>query len=137
SGDDIIGRPPGYGKRQRDEYRELHYHKVTDEWQEWWDLSGAVEDARLMFLVGCEVADGRTWPEWKPGAEFRERRESMLRAFRAADPWADAGRACPGRHPAWRFSCFSRCPGFSTVIDVRWHSPLWITSSCTSPGRSR
>ena len=45
-----------------------------------WDLSGAVEDLRLLFEVGYRVAQGDTYPEWHPGTEFRARREAMLKA---------------------------------------------------------
>ncbi len=77
--DDIIGHPPGYGRQRREEYRTSRYHKVTDEMQPWWDFSGAVDDARLLVLVGWEVAETRHWPEWKPGAEFKALREAMLK----------------------------------------------------------
>ena len=74
--DEIIGQPAGYGKKRRDEYREQFYHKVGDEMKPWWDLRGAADDARLLFLVGYDVANGDVWPEWRPGAEFKARREA-------------------------------------------------------------
>jgi hypothetical protein len=42
-------------------------------------LSGAVEDLRLLFTVGYRVAQSPTWPEWKPGTEFKARRDEMLK----------------------------------------------------------
>ena len=36
-----------------------------------WDLSGAVEDMRLLLEVGYRVAEEPNYPEWKPGSEFR------------------------------------------------------------------
>lgn len=77
--DDILGQPPGYGRQRRDEYREQDYHKVTDEMKPWWNFEGAVEDCQLLFRVGFEVAQTSEWPAWKPGAEFKARREAMLR----------------------------------------------------------
>jgi Zn-dependent M28 family amino/carboxypeptidase len=44
-----------------------------------WDLSGAVEDAQLLFAVGYRVANAPKFPEWKPGNEFRAKREQMLK----------------------------------------------------------
>ena len=44
-----------------------------------WDLSGAVEDAKLFYLVGSHIANASTWPEWKPGTEFKALRDSSLR----------------------------------------------------------
>jgi hypothetical protein len=39
-----------------------------------------VEDARLLLEVGDRVANADTIPHWKPGSEFRARREAMLKA---------------------------------------------------------
>ena len=44
-----------------------------------WDLSGAVEDAQLMYLVGYRVANADKMPEWKPGNEFKAKRDEMLK----------------------------------------------------------
>jgi Zn-dependent M28 family amino/carboxypeptidase len=78
SGDQYIGKPPGFAKTKRDEYTNNAYHKVTDDVKPDWDLSGAVEDLALFFDVGFRVAQAATIPEWKPGTEFKARRESML-----------------------------------------------------------
>ena len=45
-----------------------------------WDLSGAVADMKLLVELGYRVAEGPKYPEWKPGSEFRARREAMLKA---------------------------------------------------------
>ena len=81
-GRDYIGKPDGYGQQKRDEYTENDYHKVSDEVKPDWDLSGAVEDARLLLEVGYRVAEGDAYPEWKPDSEFRARREAMLKAYK-------------------------------------------------------
>ena len=79
SGTDYIGKPEGYGMKKRDEYTEKDYHKVTDEVKPDWDLAGAVEDVQLLFQVGYRVAQGDKWPEWKPGTEFKAKREAQLK----------------------------------------------------------
>jgi hypothetical protein len=38
-----------------------------------------VEDVQLVFEVGYEVANGDKLPEWKPGNEFKAKRDSMLK----------------------------------------------------------
>ena len=78
-GIDIIGKPPEYGKQKRDEFVAKHYHQPSDEVDPSWDLSGAVQDVQLLFEVGYEVANGDKFPEWKPGSEFRTKREGMLK----------------------------------------------------------
>lgn len=74
-----IGKPEGYGKEKRDEYTKNDYHKPSDEVKADWDLSGAVEDARLLLELALDVAEKPSWPSWKMGSEFRARREAMLR----------------------------------------------------------
>lgn len=79
TGDDFVGKPTGYGAQKRQEYTANDYHKPSDEIKPDWDLSGAVEDMQLMFMVGYSVAETDRWPEWKPGTEFKAKREAMLR----------------------------------------------------------
>ena len=79
AGTDFLDKPPGYGEQKRKEFTERDYHKPSDEIKADWDLAGAVEDARLLMLLGFEVSRAEQWPQWKPGTEFRARREAMLR----------------------------------------------------------
>ena len=44
-----------------------------------WDLSGLVEDGKLLFAVGYRVSIAATYPEWKAGNEFKAVRDKMLR----------------------------------------------------------
>ena len=77
-GVDIVGHPPGYGKMRLDEYIANDYHKPSDEIKPWWDLRGAALDADLLFQVGLITAQSDTWPQWKPGSEFKARRDAMM-----------------------------------------------------------
>ena len=81
-GRQYIGKPGDFGKRKQDEYTEKDYHKPSDEVKPDWDLSGAVEDLKILTEVGYSVAQEPKYPEWKPGSEFRARREAMLKAKR-------------------------------------------------------
>ncbi len=83
-GADYVGRPADYGRQVRAAYVANDYHKPTDEVKPDWDLAGMVDDTRLLFRVGVEVANGERWPAWNPGTEFRAARERMLRAPRRA-----------------------------------------------------
>ena len=82
TGVEYVGKPAGYGEKKRDEYTNNDYHKPSDEIKPDWDLAGAVEDAQLMVAIGHRVAQGARWPEWKPGSEFKAKREEMLPARR-------------------------------------------------------
>ncbi|MFY9557705.1 MAG: M28 family peptidase [Blastocatellia bacterium] len=77
-GIDFIGKPAGWGRQKRDEYTEHDYHKPSDEIKPDWDLSGAAEDLRLLMTVGYRVANTRGYPEWKPGTEFKAKRDAMM-----------------------------------------------------------
>jgi Zn-dependent M28 family amino/carboxypeptidase len=79
TGTEFVGKPPEYGKTKRDEYTNNDYHKPSDEVKPDWDLSGAVEDAQLILAIGHRVAQGDRFPEWKPGAEFKAKRDATLR----------------------------------------------------------
>ena len=78
AGTDFVGKPKGYGMQKRDEYTNNDYHKPSDEIKPDWDLSGAVEDTRALFHVGFAVAQSDALPQWKPGTEFKAKRDSMM-----------------------------------------------------------
>ncbi len=78
-GVDIIGKPAGYGREKREAYTANDYHKVSDQIEPWWDFEGAAADARLFYAIGFEVANSPQWPEWKPGTEFKAKRDAMLK----------------------------------------------------------
>jgi Zn-dependent M28 family amino/carboxypeptidase len=84
AGTQYVGKPDGYGKQKRDEYTNNDYHKPSDEVKPDWDLSGAVEDAQLFFVVGYNVAQADKYPEWKPGTEFKAKRDAMLKGAAGA-----------------------------------------------------
>ena len=75
-----IGKPPGTGLAARRRYTAEDYHKPSDEVKPDWDLSGMAEDLELFYTVGNRVANGKAYPVWKPGAEFKAKREAMLAA---------------------------------------------------------
>lgn len=77
-GVDFAGKPAGWGMEMRRRYTEKDYHKPSDEVHTDWDMSGAVQDAQLFFLLGYRVANDAKLPEWKPGTEFKAKREAML-----------------------------------------------------------
>jgi len=79
AGIDFIGKPAGYGKQKRDEYTEHDYHAPSDEVKPDWDLSGAADDAELLFAVGYRVANADKYPEWRAGNEFKAKRDAMVK----------------------------------------------------------
>ncbi len=77
-GTDVIGKPPLFGREQEELYEKNDYHQPSDELKETWDFSGAVEDARLAFWLGCRVADAPAMPRWNKGDEFEAARLKAL-----------------------------------------------------------
>jgi Zn-dependent M28 family amino/carboxypeptidase len=78
-GIDYIGKPADYGEKIRADYTEHDYHQPSDVVKADWDLSGAREDLKVFFAVGFRVAEADKLPEWKPGNEFKAKREEMLK----------------------------------------------------------
>jgi len=88
SGLDYRGRPPGWGREKREAWEETRYHQPSDELTPDWDLSGAVEDARLQFALGYSVAQATALPAWTRGDEFEAPRLRSLDALRQRPPGA-------------------------------------------------
>lgn len=74
----LLSRPLDAPLRS-DEFDLKDYHQVSDDIKPDWDLSGAVQDAELLFEVGTQVANGDKFPEWKPDSEFKAKRDAMMK----------------------------------------------------------
>lgn len=73
-------QPADFVQQWSDRYTARDYHKLSDEVRDNWNLEGAVEDLKLFLLVGYKVANAEKIPAWKPGTEFKARREASLAA---------------------------------------------------------
>jgi Zn-dependent M28 family amino/carboxypeptidase len=62
---------PDYMSQKEQEWITNCYHKPDDEYEDWWDLSGIVEDARLLFQVGWRIANSDERPQWNETSEFK------------------------------------------------------------------
>ena len=80
AGIDFVGKPPDYGKQKRDEYTEQRLPRAVgrDE-ARLGSLRRRRDDAELLFAVGYRVANADKFPEWKPGNEFKAKRDAMLK----------------------------------------------------------
>jgi len=78
-GIEYVGKPEGWGLEMRRRYTLEDYHKPSDKIKDYWDLSGLVTDCQLFLQVGYRVANDPHLPEWKPGTEFKAKREASLR----------------------------------------------------------
>ena len=80
------GKDETFSKQKRDEFESKDYHKVTDEVKPDWDLTGAVDDAQLLTMIGYRVAQADKYPEWKAGSEFKAKRDEMMKGTGAGGP---------------------------------------------------
>jgi len=78
-GVEYVGKPADYGQKVRVEWTEQRYHKPADVVMPDWDLSGTREDLKVLFAVGYRVAQADRFPEWKPGNEFKAKRDAMMK----------------------------------------------------------
>jgi Zn-dependent M28 family amino/carboxypeptidase len=76
SGDDLYIGGRKAGEAAAKDYVENRYHQPADEWRADWDLRGQAIDIGLLYTLGRGLADSRTWPEWKPGSEFKAARDA-------------------------------------------------------------
>lgn len=67
-----------YGMQVAREYVENNYHRVTDEYDLSWDVSGAMEDMRTFFRTGLDIANSEDWPNWSEDSEFKATRDAQL-----------------------------------------------------------
>jgi Zn-dependent M28 family amino/carboxypeptidase len=82
-GTDFIGRPPGWGVEQLEQYEANNYHQPSDELTPDWNFDGMVQDARFGFYAGLIVANDDALPQWNSGNEFEAARRAALQAVGA------------------------------------------------------
>ncbi len=82
-GTDVIGQPPGWGRRQIEEWELKKYHQPGDKLEASWNFDGMIEDAQLDMLAAWVIAQNDAMPTWKPGDEFEAARARAIAALPA------------------------------------------------------
>jgi len=85
SGIDHKKHGEAWTREQMDKYTAERYHKVSDEFDPAWDLSGAVDDLRLLFTIGHRLSRRKVFPNWREGNEFRARRDAQMKGGEAGE----------------------------------------------------
>jgi Zn-dependent M28 family amino/carboxypeptidase len=75
---DYIGQPAGWGTKFEADFDLKDYHKVSDEVRPDWTFEGGAQDVAFLTELIKRVADTDTWPTWRPGNEFKAKRDAML-----------------------------------------------------------
>ena len=73
------GRAPDWGYRIMQRYDTEHYHRPSDAYDPAFNLAGAVQQARLAFLVGFDAATASSWPGSSDGDPQTAHRPDTLR----------------------------------------------------------
>ncbi|OAV70344.1 Bacterial leucyl aminopeptidase precursor [Bacteroidales bacterium Barb4] len=59
-----IAHPPVYS-----------YHQPNDEYHDWWDLSGSLQDIYLFYGIGLRLSNDSSFPRWNEGIPYKAIRE--------------------------------------------------------------
>ena len=78
-GNEFIDKPEGYASTV-DSLQNANYHTVNDEINEYWDLSGMVQDVRLFFDAGYRIINAEEMQTWRKGDEFKQIRLDMVQS---------------------------------------------------------
>ena len=82
TGVDNVANGQEWGLAQFDNYLKKTYHTPSDEYDDSWDIAGAVDVLRVLFDVGYTISNQRRFPNWYEGDEFRPVREAAVKAAR-------------------------------------------------------
>lgn len=82
-GSDFVGHPAGFGEQTVEAWQNANYHQPSDEWSDSFDLSGMLEDARLVFFIAASVARAPEMPRWNAGDEFEATRKRTMQGMGA------------------------------------------------------
>ena len=80
SGEDLVAGGREAGAAWAAMYRDKMYHGPDDEYDPSWDWRGVLEDLRLFYWLGRDLADTADWPNWYPDDEFRRVRDEACAA---------------------------------------------------------
>lgn len=76
SGVDNIKNGREWGLKQVADFTKFRYHSPQDNFDaQTWDLSGIVEDVRMLFDMGYRISNEDSYPKWKDGSGFKGIRE--------------------------------------------------------------
>jgi Zn-dependent M28 family amino/carboxypeptidase len=76
SGDDWIAGGAAAGKAAAEAYNTNSYHQPSDQWSADWPFTGMQRDLHILYGLGLDLANARTWPNWSADSEFRAARDA-------------------------------------------------------------
>jgi Zn-dependent M28 family amino/carboxypeptidase len=79
SGNDLVEGGIAAGEAAGEAYVTNNYHQPSDEWQASWSFANTSRDLQILFTLGNELANSKTWPNWSMDSEFRSARDSSAK----------------------------------------------------------
>ncbi|MCC5941287.1 MAG: M28 family peptidase [Balneolaceae bacterium] len=76
-GREYLDKPEGFNAIA-DSVTAANYHALSDEINEYWDMTGMETDTRLIFRASIDIINANEMMEWYPGDEFEAIRLQML-----------------------------------------------------------
>ena len=70
-GEQFVGRSAEWAKEQAEDYTTNRYHQPGDEFEESWNLLGAVQLSGIVLDFARALGNSREWPTWSADAEFK------------------------------------------------------------------
>ncbi|MCT4614124.1 MAG: M28 family metallopeptidase [Marinifilaceae bacterium] len=61
--------------KKEKEWLSNNYHKPQDQYENWWNLEGVVEDSKLLFELGYILSNESKFPKWNSNSEFKKIRD--------------------------------------------------------------
>jgi Zn-dependent M28 family amino/carboxypeptidase len=77
-GQQVRGKPEGYGKQLAEDFTAHKYHTPADEFSDDFTFDGAVQEGLLLYRIAWDIASGRDFPNWNDGQEFKAARDAMM-----------------------------------------------------------
>jgi Zn-dependent M28 family amino/carboxypeptidase len=71
AGRDLVDGGTAAGNAIVGPYNAHDYHQVSDEFDPRWTFAGTLQEATVACELGRALANGRSWPDWYPGVEYR------------------------------------------------------------------
>jgi len=71
NGVDFVGRPPDWGREQREKYWNERYHRPNDELAPWMNMDGIAQQTRVLARAVLAAAVAPTAPAWAATSDFR------------------------------------------------------------------
>jgi Zn-dependent M28 family amino/carboxypeptidase len=71
AGRDLVDGGAAAGNAIVGPYNAHDYHQVSDEFDPRWTFAGTLQEATVACELGRALANGRSWPDWYPGVEYR------------------------------------------------------------------